>query len=112
MNSRRVSAHSNDKRLYELRLAIACYLVDDNVFIPAIYHDHILCAYDNSNLPWKAEQAAAFTLLAAFNGNALKLNELTYPGQVALVWAENHIEKHNRQSRLSRKTEGMYRFIE
>ncbi len=77
---------------YDLRLAIACYLDNESMIIPPYYHDHIVNAYNHNQLTWVVEQAAALTLFSAFRDNVLQLTDLSYPGQVALMWAENHTD--------------------
>ena len=77
---------------YDLRLAIACYLINENIIVPPYYHDHIVNAYNRGKSEWVAEQAAALTLFSAFYDGILQLKDLSYPGQVALMWAENHID--------------------
>ena len=41
-------------------------------------------AYNRGPLPWDADQAAALTLFSAFYDGVLQLNDLSYPGQLAL----------------------------
>jgi len=82
---------------YDLRLAIACYLNNENIIVPPYYHDHIVNAYNRSKSEWVVEQAAALTLFSAFYDDVLQLKDLSYPGQIALVWAENHINDLNIQ---------------
>ncbi len=78
---------------YDLRLAMACYLINDiRVIIPPHYHDHIVNAYNHSSLTWNSEQAAALTLFSAFYDGVLQLKDLSLPGQKALHWAEQHID--------------------
>ena len=69
---------------YDLRLAIACYLDNEAIIIPPYYHDHIVNAYDRGSLAWDVDQAAALTLLSAFYDDVLQLNDLSYPGRLAL----------------------------
>ena len=52
-------------------------------------------AYNRNQLKWEVEQVAALTLFSAFYDDVLQINDLSYPGQVALIWAENHIEDLN-----------------
>jgi len=80
------------KQHYDLRLAIACYLINDDIIVPPYYHDHIVGAYSRSQSKWIVEQAASLTLFSAYYDDVFQLNDLSYPGQVALVWAENHID--------------------
>lgn len=79
-------------RYYELRQAIACFLKDVNTFVPPYYHNHIVNAYNRSRMSWNTEQTAALTLFSAFYDGVLQLDELSYPGQIALLWAENHLD--------------------
>jgi len=48
--------------------------------------------YNDNKKVWNVEQAAALTLFSAFYDGVLKFNDLSYSGQVALMWAENHID--------------------
>ncbi len=79
------------KQHYDLRLAIACYMKNEHIIVPPYYHDRIINAYNRSQLAWNSEQAAALTLFSAFYDGVLTLEDLTYSGQVSLMWAENHI---------------------
>lgn len=90
---------------YELRLAIACYLDNERILIPPNYHDHIVNAYNHSSLTWNTDQAAALTLFSAFHDGILQLNDLSYPGQLALRKAMRDIDNLNIQPSVANPTQ-------
>jgi len=78
---------------YNLRLAMANYFKEGTtVIIPPHYHDHIVNAYNQGNLDWDADEAASLTLFSAYYDGVLKKDDLSFPGNKALQWAEQHIE--------------------
>ena len=83
------------KQHYDLRLALACYFMNDNFIVPPIYYDHIVNSYNRNKIVWDVEQVAALTLFSAFYDGVFELKDLIYPGHVALIWAENHIDNLN-----------------
>jgi len=84
---------------YEVRLAAACYFqINTTVIVPPFYYDHIVNAYNQGQLEWNPDQAAAFVLFSAFYDGVLQLSELTIHGHKALEWVEEHLRETELQT--------------
>jgi len=79
---------------YEVRLAAASYFqINTTVIVPPFYYDHIVNAYNQSQLEWNPDQAAALVLFSAYYDGTLQLSDLTIHGHKALEWAEEHLRE-------------------